>query len=99
MPQRLTVINIKGDADQILQAKREFVDPVMQDKARQYGGIWSVTARTDDGIMIVNLWPDEESSERAAADSSVQATLGAAGDAMTAPSERAHYEVVDYFTP
>jgi hypothetical protein len=98
MAQRLTVIKIKGDTDEILATKREHIDPVMSVKGPEHGGIWSVTARTDDGVMIVNLWPDEESSDRAFQDPEVQAALQAAGSGMGEPAERAHYEVADYNT-
>ncbi|MFL5842076.1 MAG: hypothetical protein ACJ77Z_16625 [Thermoleophilaceae bacterium] len=98
MAQRLTVIKIKGDTDEILRTKAEHIDPVMNRKGPEHGGIWSVTARTDDGVLIVNLWPDEESSERAFQDPEVQGALQAAGGEMTQPAERNHYEVADYQT-
>jgi quinol monooxygenase YgiN len=95
MAQQLTVINIKGDTDEILAAKREHLDPVVSVKGPENGGIWSVTARTDDGVMVINLWQDAESSDRAFQDPEVQAALQAAGASMTS-TERTHYEVADY---
>jgi quinol monooxygenase YgiN len=98
MSQRLTVIKIKGDTDEILRTKAQHIDPVMNRKGPEHGGLWSVTARTTDGVLIVNLWPDEESSERAFQDPEVQGALQAAGATMAGPPERDHYEVADYQT-
>jgi quinol monooxygenase YgiN len=98
MPQRLTVIKIKGDTDEILRSKAEHIDPVMNRKGPEHGGLWSVTARMPDGVLIVNLWPDEESSERAFQDPEVQGALQAAGATMSEQPERDHYEVADYQT-
>jgi quinol monooxygenase YgiN len=99
MTQRLTVINIKGDTEELLREKAEKVDPVMRGKAGEHGIVFSLTARTDDGMMIVNLWPDEESSEKAFQDPEVQAALSSTGASMTSPPDRSHYEVVDFQQP
>jgi len=99
MAQRLTVIRIKGDTDELLANKREHIDPVVQRKAPEHGAVWSVTAKTDDGIMIVNLWPDEQSSEQVFQDPEIQAALQAGQAELATSPERNHYEVADYFTP
>jgi quinol monooxygenase YgiN len=49
-------------------------------------------------VLIVNLWPDEESSERAFQDPEVQGALQAAGASMSGQPERDHYEVAAYQT-
>jgi hypothetical protein len=95
MAQRLTVINVKGDPDALVDAMAG-ADEVFARKAPEHGMIFSVRARTDDGIMIVNLWPDAESSETAFKDPEIQEALGKVSELTDAPADRAHYEVVDY---
>jgi hypothetical protein len=36
--------------------KRAHFDPVTSRLAPQHGAIFSVTAKTEDGLVIVNLW-------------------------------------------
>ncbi|HEX6712449.1 MAG TPA: hypothetical protein VF066_03650 [Thermoleophilaceae bacterium] len=51
-------------------------------------------AKADDGVLIVNLWPDAESSERAFQDPEIQEALSRMP--QDADSERNHYEVIEY---
>ena len=97
MAQRLTLIEIKGDADELVKFKREAMDPIFERKMDEHGIVFSLTARTDDGILIVNLWPDEESSERAFQDPEVQQAVQQAMSGPAAgPPARTHHEVLDY---
>lgn len=92
MAQRLTVIKVKGDTDALIEAMAG-AEEVFARKAPEHGMIFSCRAKADDGVLIVNLWPDAESSERAFQDPEIQEALSKMpqGD-----SERNHYEVVDY---
>jgi len=96
--QRLTVIRTPGDPDELLAAKREHIDPVMERKAGQYGNVFHVAARSPDGMIVVNLWEGEEGSEQAAQDPEIQQARDALREsgAATGPPEFSHYEVVDY---
>lgn len=96
--QRLTVIRTPGDPDELLAAKREHIDPVMERKAGQYGNVFHVAARSSDGMIVVNLWESEDGSEQAAQDPEIQRARDALREsgAATGPPEFSHYEVVDY---
>ena len=92
----LSMMSIQGDADELVARMRETIEPVAARKAPEYGGISSTVVRTDDGIMIVNLWETEEGRHRMADDPEVQEALRQAG--MPPPSFKA-YEVLAHRTP
>ncbi len=95
---RLTIMRATGNPDELLAAKRDHIDPVMQRRAGEYGFISHVAARTPDGMVIVNLWESEEGSEQAAQDPELQEAREAMRQtgAATGPPEVEHYEVEDY---
>lgn len=98
MAKRLTILEPKGDPDQLLENKRAHIDPVMQQKGPEYGLISHVTARTSDGLLVINLWESEDGSERAFQDPEVQEARQRAMEAggQGQPPATTHYEVVDY---
>ena len=51
----------------------------MDQVGRDHGLILHAGARTDDGLLLVNLWPSEDGSRSAAADPRRLAALGEAG--------------------
>lgn len=95
MAQRLTVIKVKGDTDALIDAMANS-EEVFARKAPEYGIVFSCRARTDDGVLIVNLWPDDDSSERAFQDPEIQEALSAMRGAASGAPERSHYEVISY---
>jgi hypothetical protein len=98
MAKRVTIFEPKGDPDRLLENKRTHIDPVMERKGPEYGLISHVTARTPDGLMVINLWESEEASERAFQDPEVQDARRQAAEANEGgePPSSNHYEVVDY---
>ena len=95
---RLTIMSATGEPDDLLAAKREHIDPVMKRRAREFGNIFHVAARTPDGMIVINLWESEEGSEQAAEDPEIQSAREAMGQsgAATSPPDVQHYEVEDY---
>lgn len=89
--QVLSMMSMEGDPDE-LRARMEKVDTVAERVAPKYGGISSTVVKTDGGVMIVNLWADEEGRHKMAADPEIQAALGEVG--MT-PDFKA-YEVLQH---
>lgn len=75
---RLTIARIPGDPDVLLGRYHESAT-VMDDVGRDNGLILHAVARTDDGLMIVNVWDRSEGSETAALDPRRLAALGASG--------------------
>jgi hypothetical protein len=55
---------MEGDPDDLLTRKRQHMDPVVQRLAPGFGAIWSVTAKTGNGIITVNLWNSPEGAMR-----------------------------------
>lgn len=97
MGKRLTIIELKGDPDELLEIKRSVTDPVMSRKGPEYGAISHVAAKAPDGLMIVNLWESEEDSERAFQDPEVQEMRNTLRERLGAePPMGVHYEVVDH---
>ncbi|MFN2472175.1 MAG: hypothetical protein ABR583_14545 [Gaiellaceae bacterium] len=92
----LSMMRIQGDADELVAKMRETIEPVAQRKAPEYGGISSTVVRTDDGIMIVNMWETEEGRHRMSEDPEVRGALRDAG--FPEPHFEA-YEVLAYRTP
>jgi mannose-6-phosphate isomerase-like protein (cupin superfamily) len=63
----LTLARFSGDGDQLLQQYRTYSD-VMSGVGRDHGLILHAGAKTDDGFLVVNLWPSKDGSEAAARD-------------------------------
>ena len=72
--QVLSIMKMQGDPDEIL-TKMADVEDVAARKAPEYGAISNTVVKTDDGIMIINLWGDEEGRHKLAADPEIQAAL------------------------
>ena len=60
----LTIHRLAGDPDDLLARKKEYLDPVTSRLAPSYGGIFSVTAQSADGLVIVNLWDSADAPTR-----------------------------------
>ena len=97
MAKRLTIIELKGDGDAILEQLKKG-EPVVEAAARENGAIFHVRAKTGDGVIIVNLWENEEGSEAVFERSDVQETMKAMEAIVQGPPERNHYEVAEYLT-
>ena len=55
-----TIHTLVGDPEQLLAAKRELFDPVVDQHAGRFGAISSATVRTEDGLTVYNLWRDAD---------------------------------------
>jgi hypothetical protein len=63
----VTIARIDGDPDMLLEGYRQTAE-VMDGVGRDHELIMHLAAATDDGLMIINVWPSPERSEQAAAD-------------------------------
>jgi hypothetical protein len=89
----VSIMEIQGDAEELtrqMEGTRELADR----KAREYGGIASIVAKTDDGAMIINLWETEEGRHKMADDPEMRAQMEKTG---FTPNFKA-YEVLTYRT-
>ena len=90
----LTIARFSGDGDQLLAQYREHSE-AMSAVGRDHGLILHAGARTDDGFMVLNLWPSREGSEAAARDPRRSAVVGQARIGSD-DVRREHHEVADY---
>ncbi len=52
----VTIHHLEGDPDELLRRKRETFDPIVAEHAGAHGAIFSATARTAHGLVVVNVW-------------------------------------------
>jgi hypothetical protein len=71
-PAVVSMMRIKGDPDELVAKAQKTIEPVADQKAAQYGGISSTIVKTDDGIMIINFWANEEGRHKMADDPDVR---------------------------
>jgi hypothetical protein len=76
--QVLSMMSMQGDPEE-LQARLQKISEVSERLAPKYGGIASTVVKTDDGIMILNLWADEEGRHKMAEDPEIQQGMNEAG--------------------
>src|SRR5919201_1177417 len=62
---------------------------------REYGGISSTVVKTDDGVMIINMWGNEEGRHRIGDDPEIRQAIQDAG--LPPPSAKG-YEVLEHRT-
>ena len=94
----LAMVKLKGDPDQILAAKTDHMDPVAEAPFRDYGHQSQIVARTDDDVIIFNLWDNPEGRDRANADPGMQAAREKIVAITGAEAEFASWEVVSQKT-
>jgi hypothetical protein len=88
-------MEFSGDPEE-LKSQMGNVEEVASRKAAEYGGVSSTVCRTDDGIMVINMWSDEQGRHRMAEDPEIRQALQDAG--MPPPSAKG-YEVLEHRTP
>jgi len=64
----LTMFEVHGDPDEIVAIQDEKIAPRGMELAPQTGGISNTIVKTDDGVMIVNLWESAEGMEKFASE-------------------------------
>jgi hypothetical protein len=90
----LTIARFSGDPDKLLE-RYERSSETMSGVGRDHGLILHAAAKTDGGLMVVNLWPSKDESEAAARDPRRLAVLEQTG---LSPGDisREHYEIASY---
>jgi hypothetical protein len=88
----VSIMKMSGDPDELAAKLREHVRPVGRELAPKHGGLGNIVARTDDGIMVINLWESEEGRHAMAEEPEIQQALRAGG---FPPPAFEGYEVLD----
>jgi len=91
----LTLIRIPGDADELFKTQYEKMSSVMSRVGPENGQLSHVAAKTDEGLLIVNLWESKEGSEAASRDPEVQQAQQSAAQESGISREDVRYEHYD----
>lgn len=75
----LTIHRMDGDPDDLLRRKQEDFDPVVREHAGAYEALFSVTARSEQGLVVVNVWETPEGAAAFTRLPAIQAAQGASG--------------------
>lgn len=75
----VSMMRMDGESEALFAKINEHVDPVSERLAPQHGALLNIVAKTDDGILIINLWETEEGRHEMAAEPEIQQALQAAG--------------------
>jgi tRNA(Arg) A34 adenosine deaminase TadA len=75
----LSKMRLQGDTEDLIARIRQHVEPVAERLAPKHGGLVHVIVRTDDGVMMVNVWETDEGRHAMAEEPEIQAALRAAG--------------------
>ena len=58
------MMRFAGDPDELFAKVRDHVDPVTSRLSPKHGRIANIVARTDDGILVINLWETRRAARR-----------------------------------
>ena len=75
----LSMMRMEGDADALAAKISEQVSPVAERLAPKHGGLLNIVAKTDGGILVINLWESEEGRHAMAEEPEIQQAVQAAG--------------------
>lgn len=75
----VSMMRMDGDADALVAKLNEHVGPVADRLAPTHGGLLNIVARTESGIMLINLWETDEGRHAMAREPEIQEALRAAG--------------------
>ena len=75
----VSIMKMSGDPDELAAKLREHVAPVGRELAPGHGGLGTIVARTDDGILVINIWEHEEGRHAMAEEPQVHEALRAGG--------------------
>jgi hypothetical protein len=75
----VSMMRFKGDTDELVAKMQEHLAPVSERLALKHGGLASIVARAPDGVLVVNLWENEEGRHAMAEEPEIREALRAAG--------------------
>ena len=83
----VAMMKMSGDADELAAKLRDHVAPVGARARPGHGGLGTIVCRTDDGVMFINLWDNDEGRHAMAQEPKVLEALQAGG--FRSPRSRA----------
>jgi hypothetical protein len=88
----VSMMRMSGDPDELAEKIRTHIMPVGREAAPKHGGLGTIVCRTDDGVLILNLWETEEGRHAMAEEPAVRDSLQAGG---FPPPAFEGYEVIE----
>jgi hypothetical protein len=67
----ISMMRVSGDTQELAEMMRKMA-PLARQVAPKHGGLGTIVARTDDGILVINLWKTEEGRHAMAEDPEVR---------------------------
>jgi hypothetical protein len=89
----VSMMRISGDPDELAAKLSEHLTPVGERLAPKHGGLGTIAARTDDGLLVINLWKNEQGRNDMAQEPEIQEAIRNAG--FPAPAFEG-FEVITY---
>jgi hypothetical protein len=83
----VSMMRMSGDTDELYSKMQSMMD-VGREYAPKHGGLGTIVARTDDGILVINLWETDEGRHAMAEEPAVLEALMAAG--LPSPAFEGH---------
>jgi hypothetical protein len=89
----VSMMRISGDSDELAAKLSEHLTPVGERLAPKHGGLGTIAARTNDGLLVINLWKNEQGRNDMAQEPEIQEAIRNAG--FPAPAFEG-FEVITY---
>jgi hypothetical protein len=84
----VSMMRVSGDSDELAAKVREHLAPVGRELGPKHGGLGNIVCRTDGGLLIINLWENEQGRHDMAEEPRIQEAVQAAG--LPAPAFEGH---------
>jgi hypothetical protein len=75
----LSMMRMDGNSDELAAKIKEHLAPVGERLGPKHGGLLNIVAKTDSGVLIVNLWENEEGRHAMAEEPEIQQAIQSAG--------------------
>jgi hypothetical protein len=87
----VSLFKVPGDPDRLFEIQQEKLADVAREYAVEHGGIAHILARTDDGLLVINVWETAEAAAQAG-----QVVGPQAAEAGLAQQDYQQYEVLSF---
>ncbi|MHB8469137.1 MAG: hypothetical protein ACYDCH_05210 [Gaiellaceae bacterium] len=94
----LAMVKLSGDPEQLLAAKKQFMDTAAEAPFRAHGHQMQIVARAADGLVIFNLWESPEGRDRANLDPAMQEARARILATTGAQAEFSNWPVIEHTT-
>ena len=75
----ISMMRMYGDPDELSGKIMEHVRPVARRLSPKHGGLGTILARTEDGVLAINLWTSAEGRQAMAEEPEMQEAVVASG--------------------